>query len=55
MLLCVVLICRGHNGDRCLSSSILFQYEYSMGHLFILNWARVRRVVRGGGGSVVSE
>ena len=32
---------RGHSGDGCLSSSILFKYERSMGHLFVLSWARV--------------
>ena len=52
---CVVVcgsdLLRGHGGDRCLSSSILFKYEYSMGHVFVLSWARVRRVARG---SVVS-
>ena len=25
---------RGHNGDGCLSSSILFKYESGMGHFF---------------------
>ena len=40
MLLCVVLISRGHGGDGCLSSSILFKYERSRGHLFDLSWAR---------------
>ena len=43
---------RGHSGDRCLSSLILFKYECSMGHLFVLSWARVRRVAMG---SVVSK
>ena len=43
---------RGHSGDGCLSSSILFKYECSMGHLFDLIWARLRRVALG---SVVSE
>ena len=43
---------RGHSGDRGLSSSILFKYECSMGHLFVLSWTRVRRVALG---SVVSE
>ena len=43
---------RGHSGDGCLSLSILFKYECSMGHLFVLSCARVRRVARG---SVVSE
>ena len=41
---------RGHCGDRCLSSSIL--YECSMGHMFVLSWVRVPGVARG---SVVSE
>ena len=45
---CVVLICkRGHSGDRCLSSSILFKYECSMGHMFVLSLARVLQVARG--------
>ena len=43
---------RGHSGDGCLSSSILFKYERSRGHLFVLSWARVRRVSLR---SVVSE
>ena len=43
---------RGHSGDGCLTSSILFKYERSRGHSFVLRWARVRRVARG---SVVSE
>ena len=43
---------REHSGDGCLPSSILFKYERSMGHLFVLSWARVRRVALG---SVVSE
>ena len=43
---------RGHSGDGCLSSLILFKYECSMGHLFVLSWARLRRVSLG---SVVSE
>ena len=38
---------RGHSGDGCLTSSILFKYERSRGHLFVLSWARVRRVDRG--------
>ena len=35
---------RGNSGDGCLSSSILFKYESGRGHLFVLIWARVRRV-----------
>ena len=42
---------RGNSGDGCLSSSILFKYESSRGHLFVLSGARVRRVALG---SVVS-
>ena len=41
-----------HSGDGCLSSSILLKYERSRGHLLVLSWARVRRVVLG---SIVSE
>ena len=48
----MVLFYRGHSGDGSLTSSILFKYERSMGHLFVLSWARLRRVARG---SVVSE
>ena len=38
---------RGHSGDGCLSSLILFRYECSRGHISVLSWARVRRVARG--------
>ena len=38
---------RGHSGDGCLTSSILFKYERSRGHLFVLSWAMVRRVTPG--------
>ena len=34
---------KGHNCDGCFSSWILFKYERSMGHVFVLSWARVRR------------
>ena len=43
---------RGHSGDGCLTSSILFKYERSREQLFILSWARVRLIARG---SVDSE
>ena len=52
---CVVygsVLQRGHSGDGCLTSSILFKYERSRGHLIVLSWARLRRVARG---SAVSE
>ena len=38
---------RGHSDDGYLSSSIWFKYEGSRGHLFVLSWARVRRVALG--------
>ena len=31
---------RGHSGDGCLSSSMLFKYKSSRGHLYVLSWAR---------------
>ena len=43
---------RGHRGDVCSSSLILFKYESSSGHLFVLSRARVLLVALG---SVVSE
>ena len=43
----MVLICRGHSGDGCLTSLILFKYERSRGHLFVLSWAMVRQVALG--------
>ena len=33
---------RGHNGDGCDLASTLYKYD-----LFVLSWARVRRVRRG--------
>ena len=44
--MCRSVLQGGHSGDGCLTSSILFQYERSRGHLFVLSWARVGRVVR---------
>ena len=32
---------RGHSGNGCLTASILFKYERSRGHLFVLSWAMV--------------
>ena len=52
VVVCGSYLQRGHSGDGCLTSSILFKYERGMGHLFVLSWAKVRRVARG---SVVSE
>ena len=46
---CGVSFCfaKGHIGDGCLSSSILFKYESRVGQLFVLSWAMVRRVAMG--------
>ena len=41
VVVCSSVLQRGHNGDECLTSSILFKYERSRGHLFVLSWARV--------------
>ena len=38
---------RGHGGDGCLFSLILFKYERRWGHVFVLSWARVRRLLGG--------
>ena len=48
VVVCGSVLQRGHSGDGCLTSLILFKYEHSRGHLFVLSWARVRRVARGG-------
>ena len=47
---------RGHSGDRCLSSSILFKYVCSIGHFFVCSeLGQGTTCCSGGGGSVVSE
>ena len=38
---------RGHSGDGCVLASALCKYNLRMGDLFVLSWARVRRVRRG--------
>ena len=43
---------RGHNGDGCDLASTLCEYDLRKGDLFVLSWARVRRVGRG---SISSE
>ena len=52
VVVCASVLQREHSGDGSLTSSILFKYERSMGHLFVLRWVRVRRVAQG---SIVSE
>ena len=47
VVVCGSVLQRGHIGDGCSTSSILFKYERSRGHLFVLSWASVRRVARG--------
>ena len=43
---------RGHNGDVCDLASTLYKYALRKGDLFVLSWARVRRMRRG---SISSE
>ena len=38
---------RGHSGDGCVLVSTLCKYDLRKGDLFVLGWARVRRVGRG--------
>ena len=52
---CVSRVCvlqRGHSGDGCDLASTLCKYDLRKGDLFVLSWARVRRVRRG---SISSE
>ena len=43
---------RGHSGDGCDLASTLCKYDLRKGDLFVMSWARVRRVRRG---SISSE
>ena len=38
---------RGNSGDGCNLASTLCKYDLRKGDLFVLSWARVRRVRRG--------
>ena len=49
---CVRVLQRGHSGDGCISASTLCKYTLRMGDLFVLSWARVRRLRQG---SISSE
>ena len=49
---CVRVIQREHSGDGCDLLSALCKYVLRKGDIFVLNWARVRRVRRG---SISSE
>ena len=44
---CVWMLQRGHSGDRCVLVSTLCKYDLRKRDLFVLSWARVRRVRRG--------
>ena len=44
---------RGQMGDGCVQASILCIYDRRKGDLFVLSWARVRRVCRGKFSSVL--
>ena len=41
---CVWVLQRGHSGDGCDLASTLCNYDLRKGDLFVLSWARVRRV-----------
>ena len=49
---CVWVLQRGHSSDGCDLASTLCKYDLRKGDLFVLSWARMRRVRRG---SISSE
>ena len=44
---CVWVLQRGHSGDGCDLESNLCKYDLGKRDLFVLSWAKVRRVRRG--------
>ena len=44
---CVWRLQRGHSGDGCILALTLCTYDLRKGYLFVLSWARMRRVRRG--------
>ena len=46
---CVVCVSvtGGHSGDGCDLASTLCKYDLRKGDLFVLSWARMRRVIQG--------
>ena len=44
---CVWMLHRGNSGGGCVLASTLCKYDLRKGDLFVLSWARVRRVRRG--------
>ena len=49
LCVCVWMLQRGHSGDGCVLASTLCKFDLRKGDLFVLSWARVRRVMWGGG------
>ena len=49
---CVWMLQWGHSGDGCVLALTLCKYDLRKGDLFVLSWARVRRVMWG---SISSE
>ena len=43
---CVWMLQRGHSGDGCVLASTLCKYDLRKGALYVLSWARLRRVWR---------
>ena len=48
-MMCVVCVdvTEGHSGDGCILPSTLCKYDLRKGDLFVMSWARVRRVRQG--------
>ena len=44
---CVWMLQMGHSGDGCVLALTLCKYNLRKEDLFVLSWARVRRVMRG--------
>ena len=44
---CVRVLQKGHSGDGCVLASTLCKYDLRKGDLFVLSWARVRRLRQG--------
>ena len=47
-MMCIVCVgvTEGHSGDGCGLASTLCKYDFRKSYLFVLSWARVRRVRR---------
>ena len=43
-VVCVCVLQRGHSGDGCDLASTFCRYDLKKGDLFVLSWARVRRL-----------